>query len=499
MSSVSRRTLLGAPFLPAFALAARQPNILMILMDDLGYPTLGCYGNRYVPTPNLDRLASQGMRFTQAYVTPQCTPTRATILTGQYTARNKMWHVIPYYGFPRGRVIEPPYRENLPRNAFTLGKGLQAAGYRTALIGKWHLTRNEDGDYNSLRQEAAAHYGFDVTAKPLLHREETRTGDKAVNRLTDESIAFFENQRQPWCCLLTHHTVHRALSAPDALVAKYRAKGYPESGFNSAVYLACLEHLDQSVGRLLGALERSGQAANTMVLFLSDNGGIRNAYLRPKPRASETEPLLAEPSLPEFQNDPLRAGKGYAYEGGIRTPLIVRWPGRVQPGSECRVPVHAVDLLPTLLQVAGGSAPTGYSLDGLDLGPALSGGRLPDRPLFWYMPFYDTNWLATPSAAIRDQGYKLVWYFGDWFEETEGAAAKYHVGERLELYHLDRDPGEKTDLAARQPARVRRMRDQLRAWIEQTGNVIPGLNPNYDPLNPFQRADTRPSGWPAFV
>jgi arylsulfatase A-like enzyme len=270
-STATRRRFLAAALGAAAGAAAappspRKPNILLVLMDDLGYSSLSCYGNQQVPTPNLDRLASQGIRFTDAYVTPQCTPTRATLLTGQYTAVNRMWHVIPPYHYPGARIAEPVCRAGLDRGAFTLAKGMQQAGYATACIGKWHLTTNDDGNYGGLQPEAARFYGFDTVATPPKSAREFSTGDKAVGRFTDEAIAFIRaNRERPWFCYLAHHSIHGVVSAPDALIRKYRDQGFPAEGLNNATYLAAIEHFDTEVGRLVKAVDQLGLASSTLV------------------------------------------------------------------------------------------------------------------------------------------------------------------------------------------------------------------------------------------
>lgn len=380
-----------APFASDLAAAPAKPNILFILMDDLGYSSLSCYGNRHVPTPNLDRLASEGVRFTQAYATPQCTPTRATLLTGQYTARNRMWHVIPWYGYPNAQVQEPPFREHLDRDSFTLAKGLKQSGYTTACIGKWHLTANADGNYTSLNPDAAKHYGFDVVATPARPRE-ISTGDKAVDRFTNEAITFIEeNRSRPWFCYVSHHSIHRIVAAPDPLVRKYLDKGHPSDGLNNATYLAAIEHFDTAIGRLVTAVDRMELGANTFVVFMSDNGGVYQTHL-PNPRLPpDGQPIRLERGVPGRSNAPLRAGKGSAYEGGIRVPLIARWTGAVKPGQICETPVHAVDIMPTFLDSAGARPPDGYKTDGVNLMPLLKGRRIPTRALYWHMPFYDVR------------------------------------------------------------------------------------------------------------
>jgi arylsulfatase A len=476
--ALGRRDLLrGAfSFLVAPPAAARKPNIVLILMDDMAQRAISCYGNPYVPTPNVDRLAKEGMRFTDAYVTPQCTPTRATILTGQYTARNKMWHVIPKYGYPWARVKEPDCRDGLSRDDFLLSKGLQAAGYTTGCYGKWHLTANADGDYTALKAEAAHYYGFHSVAAPGPPRE-IATGDKGVNRLTAEAVRFVEaNRTRPFFLYLAHHTIHGPVLAPPELVAKYRAKGFPDTGLHNATYLAALEHMDRAIGTLLAKLDELKLTDSTAVFFLTDNGGVQHRFNR---KAAESNPRKLVKDLSEFSNEPLRAGKGSSYEGGIRVPLLVRWPGVAPPGAVCRTPVHAVDLMPTLFEIAGAKIPPGYATDGVSLLPLLRGdGRIPDRALYFFMPFYDILWAHTPSAAIREGDWKLIEFFGDYIHPETG---DYSEGNRLELYNLRDDIGERNNLAAKDPARTARMRDKLHRWIRSCGSAIPGPNPNFDP------------------
>ncbi len=466
--------------------SATRPNILLILVDDMSWGALSCYGNRHVPTPNLDRLAAEGMRFTDAYVTPQCTPTRATLLTGQYTARNRMWHVIPYYGHPWAQTVEPPFREGLARESVTLAKAMRDAGYRTACIGKWHLTVNADGNYNGLRAEAASAYGFDTVASEPGPRE-YQTGDKGVDRLTDEALAFMEaSPGRPFFCYLAHHTTHGPLSAPAPIVRKYLDKGYPESGRHNATLLACIEHLDHSIGRLLQRMDSAGLTRNTAIFFLTDNGGIQDTF---EPVLAAPSPTHLQPGRREFDNAPLRSGKGSAYEGGIRVPFLVRWPGVVRKRSVCRTPVHIVDLFPTFLALAGAPPPANHVLDGADLTPLLKGGKLQDRALYWYMPFYDLRWAATPSAVIREGRFKLILSFGDWIDLDDGA--RHRLGEHVELYDLRDDLGERKNLAATLPALASRLRAKLESWIRSCGATIPGRNPRFEPARALVESRNR--------
>ncbi len=475
---MTRRSLFALP-LAAFAQTNPRPNVLFIFTDDMGQRALSCYGNPYVRTENIDRLATEGMRFTDAYATPQCTPTRATLLTGQYTARNRMWHVIPGYGYPWARVEEPPYLENLDRGAFTLAKGLKAAGYRTACIGKWHLTTNDDGNYSALKAEAAPFYGFDFVGEAPAPREQS-TGDKGVDRLTAEAIRFIKaDPARPFFCYLAHHTTHGPLVAPPALVEKYKAKGLPETGENNAVLMACLEHLDRSVGRLLAALDETGIARTTAVFFIADNGGVWERYHPVLAAGGKPSPKNLALNDLTFSNTPLRAGKGSAYEGGIRVPWLVRWPGVVPPGTVNRTPVHIVDIMPTLFEMAGARAPQGYTMDGVSLLPAMRHRAIADRALYWYMPFYDLRWAAAPSAIVREGDFKLIESFGDSFDLDR--KAEHAMTPRLELFNLRQDPGERHSLAAAMPDRARAMQSKLRRWIASCGAPIPGPNPRFDP------------------
>ncbi len=463
------------------ASAAEKPNILFILTDDQGWPTLGCYGSKHVATPHLDQLAKEGVRFTAAYVTPQCTPTRAALLTGQHPARTGFWHVIPKYGYPFAPVAEPAFAENLSREAFTLAKGLQSAGYTTACMGKWHLTANADGNYVQLMPDAAKHYGFDVVATPGPGSQ--NAGDKHVNHLTSEAIAFIDkNKDKPWFCYLSHHTLHGVVSAPPELVQKHLKQGAPAEGLYNATYLAAIEHLDASVGTLLKALDERKLRDNTMVVFLSDNGGVSRAYDVAPFRTGDGKEQPLKVRLKEFENTPLRNSKGTLYEGGIRVPCIVRWPDHAKSGIVCDTPIQVTDWLPTLFEIASAKVPTKYAVDGTSLSPLLAGRAIAERSLYWYAPLYDLIWGATPAAVVRTGDYKLIEFFGDSFTD-EGT---YRSGHRLELYNLKSDPGEKADIAARHPTIVRDMRDDLHRFLKSVNATIAGPNPKHDPTRPFQ-------------
>ncbi|MEM9365788.1 MAG: sulfatase [Planctomycetota bacterium] len=462
-------------FVTSGADADSQPNILFILTDDQGWSSLGCYGGKDVRTPSIDRLAETGIRFRDAYVTPQCTPTRASLLTGQHTARNGMWHVIPWYGAPYAAVEEPLFREELLPEQCRLPHGLRSAGYVTGMSGKWHLTSNRhQGYYSFLEKRAGPDFGFDHVGEPGAGSQ--NEGDKWVNHLTDDAIQFIQTHRgRPWFYYLSHHTLHGVVTAPEALIQKYRDRGAPNEGLGNATYLAAVEHLDTSVGRLMDALDETGQRDNTLIVFLADNGGVDTRYHNKRPDGSPLdidEPLVMRDQ--QLENAPLREGKGSMYEGGIRVPCIVNWPNAIQGGRVCTQPIHVVDWLPTLLDAAGTHAE--QLLDGVSLLPLFHSERLPSRELYWYMPLYDLLWAATPCAVIRDGDWKLIEFFGDWYDEDK----QYHSGAHVELYNLRTDLSETVNLADARPERVTQLRSKLHAWIEETGATIPGANPHFE-------------------
>ncbi len=452
--------------------AEGKPNILFVLADDLGWASLSCTGNKDVATPNLDRLASQGMRFTQAYADSQCSPTRAALLSGQYGARTGLFKVIGEKEPPKAFMRPPQACLALSADVATLAGTLRKAGYATGLSGKWHVAnspfvatlKKRDGDAYFDR------YGFDFcgAANAAEHHD-----DKAVTAITDDLIGFVErNKDKPWFAFVAHFTPHAPLEAPKALVENHAARGYkrasnPGGKFTerpTAEYLAMLEHLDNEIGRLLRRLDELQLSDRTVVIFASDNGGLSRVA----------------------GNGPLREGKGSPYEGGIRVPLLVRWPGQVKPGSLCEVPVHTVDFYPTFSALAGSTPPANHTLDGESLLPLLrQQGALKRTALYWHMPTYTTNYGRTPCAVIRQGDWKLVHWFGDYldtrgFTPDDKPYGKLVVGERTELYNLRDDIGEARDLAAAQPEQAKQLKAALEAWWKDAGAAFPEMNPAYD-------------------
>ena len=432
-----------------------RPNIVLILADDLGWRDLACYGNPYFSTPHIDRLAAEGVRFPQSYAAaPVCSPTRASILTGKYPARTGVTDWIPGRRWPeRGPLITPAVPRQLALDETTIPERLRPLGYRSASIGKWHLggpgflPTDQGFDINiggtasgSPPPGPRPYFGpFDL---PGLKGSE---GDFLTEKLTDAAIAFIEQNRQnPFFLLLAHFTVHIPLGAPETLVEKHRVRA---QGRYHPVYAAMVETFDESVGRVMAALERNGLAGNTMVILTSDNGGLCF-------EGRSTERVT--------DNSPLRAGKGHVYDGGIRVPLIVRWPGVARGGISIETPVASIDLCPTLCEAAGLRA---RGLDGVSLLPALEGRPLPSRPLFWHYPHY-SNQGGEPASAVRDGDWKLI---------------EFYAGERRELYNLRNDPGEQRNLAGRQPALARRLGLALHSWLRQAGARLPQPNPEADP------------------
>lgn len=445
----------GAPASPAL-----KPNIVFILVDDLGWADVGCFGSKYYETPSIDRLASRGMRFTDAYAAcAVCSPTRASILTGRYPARLHLTDWIPGEGdAPTHALLVPPWRQHLPLDEITLAKALKSAGYATASIGKWHLggapyyPEHQGFDLNIAGGDIghpASHFwpyeGKTHTVPGL--QTGGREGEYLTDRLTDAAEKFIQtNQATPFFLYFAPYAVHLPLQAKPEALAKYQAKN-PSDGQRNPVYAAMVENVDESVGRLWRKLEILGLEERTVMVFMSDNGGLW-------PQATS--------------NAPLRAGKGHPYEGGIREPLIIRWPGATPPGSTCHVPVCSVDFFPTLLEIAGVKSPG--PVDGVSLVPLLQqSGSLPREALFWHYPHYWNGDTVRPSGAVRAGDWKLIEFYEDM---------------RVELYNLREDLGEVRDLAQSKPEKAAELRERLHRWRREVDAQMPSPNPHFRPPGP---------------
>ena len=465
-----------------------RPNIVFFLADDLGQRDLGCYGSTFYETPNLDRLARDGARFTDAYAAcPVCSPTRASILTGQWPQRTGITDYIgaamrPEQWKRNTPSLPAPYTDRLALDAPTLAKALKSAGYATFFAGKWHLgptnfwPENQGFDINKGGIDRGGPYGgkqyFSPYGNPRLN--DGPPGEHLPDRLATETAKFIEaNKDRPFFAYYAFYDVHTPLMAREDLRKKYQEKrarlGLTEKWGREeprdvrltqehAVYAGMVEAMDLAVGKVLAKLDELGLRERTLVIFTSDNGGLST---------SEGWPT---------SNYPLRAGKGWVYEGGIREPLLVRWPGVVKPASIISTPVSSPDFFPTLLEAAGAKPPPGQTLDGVSLIPLLRGEPVPERALFWHYPHYG-NQGGAPAAAIRLGDWKLI----EWLEDG-----------RVELFNLAADLGEHTNLAAREPQRVAGLREELHAWQKKVGAKFPVPNPNYDATKPNGRAAQRP-------
>ena len=350
-----------------------------------------------------------------------------------------------------------------------------------------------DGNYMGLRPEAAHHYGFDY-APPILSKDEFASGrDRGVETLTQQALEFIErNHQRPWFCFLSHHMIHGEVVAPDSITRKYRAQGFGSQGPNRAVYLAGLECIDRSIGRLTRRLEELGLSERTLVLFLSDNGGIDERLdFGNLPHPHPLRPAFGT-DLREYDNAPLRAGKGSIYEGGVRVPFIARWPSQIPPGAVIQTPVHAIDILPTCCAVAGASIPHEHIVDGESLVALMRSGRsdlLRTRSLFQYYPFYDLRWGLTPAASIRFGDHKLIEFFGDRVD----ASHIYSPGHHIELFNLRTDLSETVNLANSEKETVEMLRNKLHNWLKQVAARIPDRNEHWDVQRAFTETRSKPA------
>ncbi|MBX6314651.1 MAG: sulfatase [Isosphaeraceae bacterium] len=437
----------------------RRPNIILILADDLGWADLGCYGSTFHETPNLDRLARRGMRFTQGYAAcPVCSPTRASILTGRYPARLHLTDWLPGRSDrPSQKLLRPPIRQQLPLEEITIAEALRPRGYVSASIGKWHLggepfwPEHQGFDLNrGGTQTGSPPGGYFRFQTPSLSARDDQ--EYLTDRLTEEAERFIEqNQDRPFFLYLPHYAVHIPLQAKPDLVARFRAKPATGGPQNNPIYAAMLWSLDEGVGRILKKLDDLKLTDRTVVIFTSDNGGLS---------------VKEGPNTPATSNAPLRAGKGYLYEGGIREPWLIAWPGTIAPGSVCEVPVGSIDLYPTILAMAGAQPTPNQVIDGQSLMPLLTGsGDFRREALYWHYPHY-SNQGGRPGGAIREGDHKLIEFYEDG-----------HV----ELYNLKDDPGEQHDLAAQKPELATRLRQRLAAWRESVDAQMMTPNPDYRP------------------
>jgi arylsulfatase A-like enzyme len=436
--------------------------VIFVLVDDMGYADVGVYGNAYHLTPHIDRLAAEGMRFSDAYAAaPNCSPTRASIVTGKWPARLGLTQYLPGNHLPYARLTQAELPEGLPLDETILPEILGSAGYTTASIGKWHLG---GGRYLPERRGfdlnfAGGPWGHHTTMfapHPTLPVPNARRGDYLTDRLALESEEFIQaNRHRPFFLYLSLYAVHEPVEGKKDLIAKYRKRRDP-SGRNDAVYAAMVEGVDRCVGRLMAKLADLGLEDRTIIFFFSDNGGSANRAF----------------------HGGFRGGKGRLYEGGIRAPLIVKWPGVAEPGSTTGTAVSSVDFVPTILAMTGVESEPEDESDGVSLVPLLAQtGALERDTLFWHYPHY-SNAGGRPAGAIRKGNWKLI----EFFENG-----------RLELYDLSTDPGEKRNIAWKDPIQTQTLHTALRAWRQETRARMPRPNPDYDASRETQRRRRPPA------
>ena len=454
----------------------KKLNFVFILIDDLGWRDLGCFGSSFSETPNLDRLARDGMRFTNAYAAcPVCSPTRVSIMTGKYPARlaTTDWFGAPQpenahnHGTGKNKLLPAPYEAKMPLEEMTLAETFHDAGYRTFFAGKWHM--GDEGYYPENQGFEINKGGFEKGSPPSYFSpyknprlEDGPDGEHLPERLSQECVRFMEAEKgNPFLLYLSMYSVHTPLRSRKDLIEKYeqKAKQFKHNGpefipegkrqvrqiQDHAVYAAMVESMDQAVGNVLDALVNLGIEKNTVVMFMSDNGGLST---------SEGSPT---------SNVPLRAGKGWLYEGGIREPMIVKWPGVTEPGSICEHPVTSTDFYPTMLELADLSSKPEQHCDGVSFAPLLHGSPMPDdRPIFWHYPHYG-NQGGSPGAAVRLGDYKLIEFFEDG---------------SVELYNLAKDLGEQNNLAKKMSDKAAELQQMLHDWQKSVNARFPSPNPN---------------------
>jgi len=464
---------LGILILPACETGkvADKPNIIFILVDDLGWRDVGFMGSQFYETPNLDQLASQGMVLTNAYAAcAVCSPTRASIMTGKYPARLGITDWIrplywrdttvilnEYVGDSTRKLLCPPNPYWLDLEEYTIAEMLNQHGYSTAHIGKWHLG---DEDYFPEKQGFNFNIGgcdigqppsyFDPYVNKLMPGgiptlASVDSGEYLTDREADEAIQFIKSHSKgPFFLYLSHYAVHTPVQAKEQMIEHFKTKE-PEEDQNNPIYAAMIKSVDESAGRITQALHDLGIAEQTLIIFFSDNGG-HNYYT---------------------SNAPLRSGKGNPYEGGIREPMFAYWPGSIPTQSQCNIPISSIDFFPTLCQIAGVGIPDSLLIDGIDISPLLYSTGIIDRDaLFWHFPHYRDYESVTPYSIIRKDNMKLIRFW-------EG---------RDELYDLDKDLSEENDLYDLYPSLAKELSRELDQWLEKTQARLPSPNPGY--INP---------------
>ena len=497
----------------------KPPNVVLFLVDDLGWRDVGCYGSSLYETPNIDSLASLGVRFTNAYAACHvCSPTRASILTGKYPARLNLTDWLPGrkdFTFQKLKNVE--INQHLPFEETTLAEALKANGYHTAIFGKWHLGEDPSGP----RQ-----HGFDVHVPegwnkgwPLsyyapfrLNGYDGAEGEYLTDRLTDDALKYMEeNREKPFFLYFPHYAVHDPIEGRLDLVEKYDNKLKGSAAANEVAYIlegdpdsedalsieersalleeeeyegysglprgtvkikqrqdnshfaAMVESMDKSLGRVVSKLRELDLEDNTIIIFYSDNGGMAAANFGNPNR--KVDPAKLDRAF-STSNLPLRGAKGWLYEGGIRVPMIVKWADVKAPGSVCEVPVTSTDLFPTILEMLNLPLKPEQHADGKSMVSLLKGEDASDRPIYWHFPHYSNHGMQSPGGAIRYKEFKLIEYFEN---------------NTVQLFNVEKDLQEEHDLSREEPEKVDELREMLHAWQEEVAARMMPPNPDYVP------------------
>ena len=502
-----------------------KPNIVFFLVDDMGWMDCGSYGSKYYETPNIDRFATRAMRFTDAYAQPLCSPTRASLLSGQYSARHGVTSAtghgkpqpegsifLPDRAPPAQRMLLPESKNYLDPSAYTLAEALRDAGYRTAHIGKWHLGLLPPYWPEQQGFDVAFHchpdpgppgeyfspYGVKPTGEPKGNKERVGTvtdgppGEYIVDRVTDEAIKFIEaNKDRPFFLDLWQYGVHGPWGHKEEYTKQFAEKKDPRGVQGNPIMASMLKSVDESFGRILDTLDRLGIADNTIVVFNSDNGG--NTHSNTEEDAKDKKRKADDPRLldwrkwagnqPPTVNSPLRDGKGSLYEGGTRVPLMWSWAGHIKPGTTSGEVVGHIDFYPTLLDLIGLPLPPQQKIDGVSYARVLqSEGNLGRTAFFNYFPHADPA--KAGGVSVRAGDWKLI----RWFDPQPGDPARH------ELYNLRDDLGESRNLAAGQPERVKELDALIDGFLKETGATYPRLNPDWNPSAPSKNDDPL-QGW----
>lgn len=444
------------------ATAEEKPNIVFIFIDDLGWKDIGCYGNDFVETPRIDQLAAEGIRFTDFYAAGAvCSPTRCAVQSGQNQARIGITAHIPGHWRPFERVITPLTTMALPLDTVTVAESLKEAGYTTGYVGKWHLGNGpqfqpEHQGYDFSAVIGGPHLPGRFRAKGLPDLQ-PKEGQYRTDYEADVCLHFIEEKKdEPFFLMLSPYAVHIPLAAMSDKVEKYERKAEQTGAeLPHPVYAAMIEHVDEMVGRIVDGIDDLGLTEETMILFTSDNGGLYRRYDY-RPAADDDVATQA----------PLKGEKGSLHEGGVRVPLVVKYPPKIEAGTECAEPTISYDFYPTFVELAGGSLPVNQTIDGKSLLPLFEdpSSRLQRPALHWHYPHYHHD---RPAGSIREREWKLIEYLDG-------------TGD-IELYHLANDIGETTNLAEEKKGRVADLKKKLATWRSEVIARMPIPNPHHDP------------------